>query len=305
LFLLGAALLFLCPDWPSIAQIVSQRHLFDLLSVDIFHRFGFEVLAATLLFVLAANWLIDRAADLPTESRARALILISVLVNLTFLGIFKYFNFFVDSAAFALSGLGMDPTRLQLHIVLPVGISFYTFQSLSYTIDIYRHKIRPTTSFWDFALFVAYFPPLVAGPIERARHLLPQLLRPRRMRLQQMCHGLALILLGLFKKVAIADGIAPIVDAIYASSGEVSQFDIAGATVLFAFQILCDFSGYSDIARGVSKLLGIDLIVNFNLPYFSQNLSEFWRRWHISLSSWLRDYLYISLGGNRRGSTYV
>jgi D-alanyl-lipoteichoic acid acyltransferase DltB (MBOAT superfamily) len=188
-----------------------------------------------------------------------------------------------------------------------VGISFYTFQSLSYTIEVYRRRVVPTSRFWDFALFVAYFPPMVAGPIERAQHLLPQLTNPRRIRLTQSMDGIVLILLGLFKKVAIADGVAPAVNAVFSSSGAVSQSDVALATLLFAIQILCDFSGYSDIARGVSKLFGIDLILNFNLPYFSKNPSEFWRRWHISLSSWLRDYLYIPLGGSRRGTvrTYI
>ena len=197
--------------------------------------------------------------------------------------------------------MNIDPSNLRLGIVLPVGISFYTFQSLSYTIDVYRRRVVPTSRFWDFALFVAYFPPMVAGPIERGRHLLPQLTRPRRIRLGQSMDGIVLILLGLFKKVAIADGVAPAVDAVFNSSGAVSQSDVALAVILFAIQIFCDFSGYSDIARGVSKLLGIELILNFNLPYFSKNPSEFWRRWHISLSSWLRDYLYIPLGGNKQG----
>jgi len=267
-----------------------------------------EVLVGTILFVLIGNILIDRLSYLASERRSHVLIFCSVLVNLTFLGFFKYFNFFVDSASGALHAVGVDPAQLQLHIVLPVGISFYTFQSLSYTIDVYRRRVEATRKFWDFALFVAYFPPMVAGPIERARHLLPQLLHPRHIRLAQSSHGLVLILLGFFKKVAIADGLAPVVDAVYgASSGAASQFDVAGATVLFAIQIFCDFSGYTDIARGVGKLLGIDLLLNFNLPYFSQNPSEFWHRWHISLSSWLRDYLYIPLGGNRRGRvrTYI
>jgi alginate O-acetyltransferase complex protein AlgI len=189
-----------------------------------------------------------------------------------------------------------------LDVVLPVGISFYTFQSLSYTLEVARGGIEPVRRFQDFALFVAFFPPMVAGPIERARNLLPQLQNPRKIRLKQSVDGVLLILLGLMKKVAIADGVAPSVAAIYGTQSPVSASDVALATVLFAFQIFCDFSGYSDIARGVSKLLGIEIMVNFNLPYFSRNPSEFWRRWHISLSSWLRDYLYIALGGNRKGS---
>jgi alginate O-acetyltransferase complex protein AlgI len=296
LFLIGAALFFLCPDWSALA--VADVEITTFLTPQ---TMGLQVLAGTIVFVLIANLLIDRIAQMPEEHRRKALILCSLFVNLGFLGFFKYFNFFIDSGENAFRLIGIDPTDLRLSVVLPVGISFYTFQSLSYTIDVYRKRIVPTSRFWDFALFVAYFPPLVAGPIERAWHLLPQLCVPRRIRLAQSMDGIVLILLGLFKKVAIADGVAPAVDSVFTSSGAVSQTDVALATLLFAIQIFCDFSGYSDIARGVSKLFGIELIVNFHLPYFSKNPSEFWRCWHISLSSWLRDYLYISLGGNRLG----
>jgi len=303
LFLTGAALVFLCPNWSAVA--LSRRGVDIALLTP--RPIGLQVLVATLIFVLIANLLIDRISNVPQERRRKILIFCSVFVNLVFLAFFKYFNFFIDSGEYAFRTLGIAPTSLQLSIVLPVGISFYTFQSLSYTIDVYRRLVVPTSSFWDFALFVAYFPPLVAGPIERARHLLPQLTRPRRIRLPQSMDGIVLILLGLFKKVAIADGIAPAVDSVFTSTGAVSQTDVALATLLFAIQIFCDFSGYSDIARGVSKLFGVELILNFNLPYFSKNPSEFWRRWHISLSSWLRDYLYIPLGGNRLGTarTYL
>jgi alginate O-acetyltransferase complex protein AlgI len=301
--LIGAALVFLCPNWSQLLPLGARGSSESTL----IEPFGVKVLVATAFFVGVANLLINRLQRVSLEERGKTLIFCSVLVNLTFLGVFKYFNFFVDSAATAFRALNIDPAHLELHIVLPVGISFYTFQSLSYTIDIYRGRVSPVKRLWDFALFVAYFPPLVAGPIERARHLLPQLMRPRRIRLTQSTHGLVLILLGFVKKVAIADGLAPAVNAVYSSPGAVSQLDVLGATLFFAIQIFCDFSGYSDIARGVSKLLGIDLFVNFDLPYFSKNPSEFWRRWHISLSSWLRDYLYIPLGGNRRGRvrTYV
>jgi alginate O-acetyltransferase complex protein AlgI len=297
LFLPLAALLFLCPNWAAL-----QHHQGTLLG-DLFaiQPMGLQVLAGTILFTLLANLGISRLPAMEEAPRRKLLIIASVLVNLTFLGFFKYFNFFVDSADAALGQLGFNAERFRLDVVLPVGISFYTFQSLSYTVDVYRRRIKPTANFWTFALFVAYFPPMVAGPIERARHLLPQLTSPRPIRLAQTTHGIVLILIGLFKKIAIADGLAPVVNAIYGTTGDVSQSDVAIATALFAVQILCDFSGYSDVARGVSKLLGIDLMVNFNLPYFSRNPSEFWRRWHISLSSWLRDYLYISLGGNRGG----
>jgi alginate O-acetyltransferase complex protein AlgI len=189
--------------------------------------------------------------------------------------------------------------------VLPVGVSFYTFQSLSYTIDIYRRVFKPTDRFFDFALFVAYFPQLQAGPIERARQLLPQLSSPRHITLDQTSRGLYLIVLGFFKKIAIADGVSPVVDQIFATTGQVSWIDVVIGTVLFAVQIYCDFSGYTDVARGVSKLFGINLVVNFNQPYFATNPQDFWRRWHISLSSWLRDYLYVPLGGNRGNLAFV
>ena len=295
LFLIGAAVLFLCPNWSAVTSN-SGGGLFVL------RRLGLTVLAGTVVFVLTAHLLINRFSSRPlTDARRSALIFFSVLVNLTFLGFFKYFNFFVDSAESVLRSLGADPQHLHLSVVLPVGISFYTFQSLSYTIDVYRRVAVPTTRFWDFALYVAFFPTMVAGPIERARHLLPQLVHPRQIRLAQSADGLVLMLLGLFKKVGIADGIAPAVAAVFSSTGGVSRSDIVLATLLFALQIFCDFSGYSDIARGVSKLFGIELALNFNLPYFSRSPNEFWKRWHISLSSWLRDYLYIPLGGNRDG----
>lgn len=304
LFLIGAALLFLCPNWSLLS--VFRGHI-DIESVLTPQALGLKVLACTVLFVLAANLLIERIPGIPTERSRKILICCSVVVNLTFLGFFKYFNFFIDNAEGLLRLANLNPVDFRLGIILPVGISFYTFQSLSYTIDVYRGRVSPTSRFWNFALFVAYFPPLVAGPIERGRHLLPQLTKPRRIRLRQSMDGVVLIVLGLFKKVAIADGLAPAVASVFDSTGAVGQSDVIVAVVLFAIQIFCDFSGYSDIARGVSKLLGIELILNFDLPYFSKNPSEFWRRWHISLSSWLRDYLYIPLGGSRKGDarTYL
>jgi alginate O-acetyltransferase complex protein AlgI len=303
LFLIFAAAVFLCPNW---SALHFGRQTLDISAFLAPQRIGAWVLAGTIAFVAASNLLISKFNS-HVEGSRRTLIFCSVFVNLAFLGFFKYFNFFIGSAESALRMVGINSTNFRLSVVLPVGISFYTFQSLSYTIDVYRGRITPTQRFWDFALFVAYFPPMVAGPIERARHLLPQLTRPRRIRLSQSMDGLVLILLGLFKKVGIADGVAPSVAAVFSTSGQVSRSDVLLGTFLFAIQIFCDFSGYSDIARGVSKLFGIDLMLNFNLPYFSKNPAEFWRRWHISLSSWLRDYLYIPLGGNRLGNvrTYL
>ena len=236
------------------------------------------------------------------KHRRKVALITSMCTNLGILAIFKYFNFFIESAESALQSLGFSNVdNFQLDIILPVGISFYTFQTMSYTIDIYRGKLKPCDHFLDFALFVSYFPQLVAGPIERATNLLPKIIEKRKVTWEKVTEGCGLISYGLFKKVVIADGVSSSVASVY-GNGNASWLDIAGATVLFAIQIYCDFSGYSDIARGTSRLLGIDLMKNFNLPYFSRNPSEFWQRWHISLSSWLRDYLYISLGGNRKGN---
>lgn len=235
----------------------------------------------------------------PVAARKRYLVF-SLVTNLGLLGFFKYFNFFVDSLHAVLSTVGIEVSLPTLRVILPVGISFYTFQALSYTIDVYRGKLHATRSFWDFFLAVLFFPHLVAGPIQRAANLIAQVVTPRKTTIAQVLDGSSLMIWGYFKKVYIADGLAPIVNGIYnapaASGGEV----VVG-TLAFAFQIYCDFSGYTDIARGVAKLLGFEFMLNFNLPYFATNPSDFWRRWHISLSSWLRDYLYIPLGGNQYG----
>jgi D-alanyl-lipoteichoic acid acyltransferase DltB (MBOAT superfamily) len=234
------------------------------------------------------------------ERRRRWLLGLSLTVNLGMLGVFKYFGFFAESFRQMLLAVGYEADPVMLSIVLPVGISFYTFQTLSYTIDVYRRDLKPTRDALDFALFVAFFPQLVAGPIERARNLLPNITAPRTLSCEALGRGAVLCLLGLIKKVVIADAIGPSVDAIY-SSPDPSRLDIIFATWLFAIQIYCDFSGYTDIARGVAKMLGFGLMRNFAQPYFAADPQEFWRRWHISLSTWLRDYLYIPLGGNRGG----
>ncbi len=253
---------------------------------------------AAIAFLILAALAYEILTRVGEQARRKACILISLTVQLGILSFFKYFNFFASSMQTALQSIGVEAEPILLNVILPVGVSFYTFQSLAYMIDIYRREVRPTDHFANFALFVSYFPQLQAGPIERANNLLPRISSPRTITRDQSFRGLYLILLGFFKKVGIADGIAPVVDQIYNSPGSLSWIDVITATVCFAVQIYCDFSGYSDIARGVSKLLGIDLMVNFKLPYFSTNPQEFWRRWHISLSTWLRDYLYIPLGGN-------
>ena len=241
---------------------------------------------------------IHRTGD---QARRRRYLHLSVAGNLGILGLFKYFGFFAASFEAALGSLGLAVHAPTLQVVLPVGISFYTFQTLSYTLDIYRRKTEPTTDFVAFALFVAYFPQLVAGPIERARNLLPRLVNPRRVAWPGIAVGVELILIGFLKKVAVADVLGPLVDVRVAKPELTSGADLLLCVFLFSFQIYADFSGYSDIARGTSRLFGIPLMRNFEQPYLSRSISEFWRRWHISLSTWLRDYLYISLGGNRKG----
>lgn len=230
---------------------------------------------------------------------------ISVCVNLGFLGIFKYYNFFITSFAkgFSLLGLHADPWTLK--VILPVGVSFYTFHGLSYVIDIYKGRIQPAKTFVEYAVFVSFFPLLVAGPIERATHLLPQIQKQRAFDYAKAIDGLRQILWGCFKKIVIADACcADVVNQIFTNSTSTgySGSTFVMAAVLFSFQIYCDFSGYSDIALGTARLFGIDLLRNFAFPYFSRDIAEFWRRWHISLSSWFRDYVYIPLGGSRGGT---
>jgi len=248
----------------------------------------------------ALDFTLGRALGRTEDPRRRLrLVLASVVGNLGALGFFKYHDFFAESAAAGLQALGLSVSAPTLAIVLPVGISFYTFQTMSYTIDVYRRRLAPTAAPLDFALYVAFFPQLVAGPIERAGHLLPQLADPDARRSD--LSGWGLIAIGAFKKVVIADNLAPFVDVVYAAPEQAWAPALWFATYAFAFQIYCDFSGYSDIAVGVARLMGFDLVQNFRAPYASAGPGEFWRRWHVSLSSWLRDYLYIPLGGNRRG----
>ena len=243
--------------------------------------------------------LIENQTDAKRKSR---MVFISVISNLGFLGFFKYFNFFAASLKTGLIGLGINANWDSLNIILPIGISFYTFQSMSYTIDVYRNEIKAERDFWRYATFVSFFPQLVAGPIVRAKTFLPQFQGgDKEFEWNRFIEGLAQVLWGFFKKVAIADSIAPFVDQIFALPSNFSSISVFIGVILYSFQIYCDFSGYSNIACGLAQMLGFDFPWNFRTPYFSKNFSEFWTRWHISLSSWLRDYLYISLGGNRGG----
>jgi len=263
-------------------------------------RFLFPLLFSTTTDYLCAARMEASVEHGEPQERRKKYLLISLITNLGLLGFFKYCNFFVDSVHDLGTLLGLQLPTPALRVLLPIGISFYTFQALSYTIDVYRGKLHATRSFWDFFLAVLFFPHLVAGPIQRASNLLAQVVHPRHTRREQVVDGLHLMMWGYFKKVVVADGLAPLVNGIFASSS-VSGGEVVTGVLAFAFQIYCDFSGYTDIARGVAKLMGFEFMLNFNLPYFATNPADFWKRWHISLSSWLRDYLYIPLGGNQHG----
>lgn len=233
--------------------------------------------------------------------KARTFLVLGVINNLGILAIFKYYNFFASEISHGLELLGCHSSPMLLNIALPIGISFYTFHGMSYVFDVYRGHQKPVTNFVDYGVFVSFFPLLVAGPIERAAHLLPQVQRNRTFNYNQAVEGCRLIVMGLFKKVVIADNLAPTVNDAFAGYANASPMTLVLGAVAFSFQIYGDFSGYSDIAIGTAKLFGFELLSNFKFPYFSRDIAEFWRRWHISLSSWFRDYLYIPLGGSRNG----
>jgi alginate O-acetyltransferase complex protein AlgI len=268
----------------------------------IFYGYWDWSLLLLLLLSKTVNFTLANRIDKTEEPVQRKRYLISAIAfNLMLIGFFKYFNFFASSFVELLELFGIQPDWATLKIVLPMGISFYTFQLLSYIVDIYRKRLAPVRNFFDFILFVSFFPQLVAGPIERASDLVPQILSPRVLKADQINAGFFLIAWGFFKKIVIADNLKALVDPIFNGYTQYQGFDILIAILGFTFQIYCDFSGYSDIARGIAKLMGFELMLNFRLPYFALNPSDFWSRWHISLSSWLRDYLYIPLGGNRHG----
>ena len=244
----------------------------------------------------AAGWAIGKNSS---RGSKRLWLGLAIAFDLITLGIFKYFNFFSDSLVTLLSTIGWHIDPINLKLILPLGLSFYTFMAITYPFDIYRGKIAPARQFLDYALFISFFPTIVSGPVERASHLLPQFQNPRQVTSEKINEGLWLILWGFFQKLVIADNLGAIVNQIYNNYGQYHGLDLVIGILAYTVQILADFGGYTDIARGVARLLGFDLLLNFNVPYFSLNPSDFWSRWHISLSSWFRDYLYIPLGGNR------
>ena len=278
------------------------RNFFLLFSSYVFYgwwdwRFLFLIIFSSIVDFIVGKFIYKTEK----KKKKKLLLIVSLVSNLGLLAYFKYTNFFIDSFINSFNFLGGSLESFSLNIILPVGISFYTFQTLSYTIDIYRGRLKPVKEWLPFFTFVAFFPQLVAGPIERASHLLPQFYKKYNFDYDRVKSGLLLALFGLFKKMVIADRVAILVNQVYNNPTEYSGVELSIATVFFAFQIYCDFSGYSDIAIGISRTLGFDLMKNFNSPYFSKSITEFWRRWHISLSTWFRDYVYIPLGGSRNG----
>ncbi|UCD62099.1 MAG: MBOAT family protein, partial [Flavobacteriaceae bacterium] len=285
-----------------VAKNKTARNVFLLAASYFFYgwwdwRFLFLIVISSLVDYVVGHQL----SQTSIYKRRKLLLGLSLLVNLGFLCYFKYTNFFIETFVDSFRLFGKNIEVSTLNIILPVGISFYTFQTLSYTIDVYRNQLKPTKDILSFFAFVAFFPQLVAGPIERASHLLPQFYKTYRFNYELVKSGLLLMAFGLFKKMVIADRVAILVNQVYNNPSEYHGYETILATVFFAFQIYCDFSGYSDIAIGIGRTMGFDLMKNFDSPYFSKSITEFWRRWHISLSTWFRDYVYIPLGGNRKG----
>ena len=288
--------------WLILKNNLRKQNIFLLIASYFFYgcwdwRFLFLLAISTFLCYYSGL----KIHEATSHTRRKTWMIISVMVNIGFLGFFKYFNFFIESFQDFLQLFGLTPHIHTLQIILPVGISFYTFHGLSYVLDVYNKKTEPTKNWINYSLFVSFFPLLVAGPIERATHLLPQIARVRTFNYQKAVDGLRQILWGLFKKIVIADGCAEYANQIFNNSANQPGSALVLGAIFFAFQIYGDFSGYSDIALGTARLLGFNLLQNFKFPYFSRDIAEFWRRWHISLSSWFRDYLYIPLGGSRNG----
>jgi len=279
---------------------IRMQNLLIVVASYVFYGWWDWRFLSLILFSTLVDYLVGvRLGTEDNQAKRKVLLWTSILVNLGFLGFFKYYNFFLDNFIASFSFFGREITANSLNIILPVGISFYTFQTLSYSIDVYKRKLRPTKDFIAFAAFVSFFPQLVAGPIERAKNLLPQFFRSRTFDYNKAIDGMRQILWGLFKKMVIADNAAEIANEIFNNSADYSGSTLLLGALFFTFQIYGDFSGYSDIAIGTARLFGFDLMRNFNYPYFSRDIAEFWRRWHISLSTWFRDYLYIPIGGSR------
>jgi alginate O-acetyltransferase complex protein AlgI len=289
--------------WFFTNKSLKLQNILIVISSYIFYGWWDWRFLSLILFSTIVDYFIGiKLSKQESQTKRKILLWTSIFVNLGFLGFFKYYNFFLDNFITAFSFFGTEINANSLDIILPVGISFYTFQTLSYTIDIYKRKLDPTKDFIAFSAFVSFFPQLVAGPIERATNLLPQFYTKRHFDYSKAVDGMRQILWGLFKKIVIADNCAQYANIIFNNSTEYSGSTLVLGAIFFTFQIYGDFSGYSDIAIGTSRLFGFNLKQNFAFPYFSRDIAEFWRRWHISLSTWFRDYLYIPLGGSRGGT---
>lgn len=287
--------------WFVFQRKIVLQNLLILLASYFFYGWWSWQFMGLLLLSTTLDYFYGFGVSSSNKKKAKVFLWLSIFNNLGILAIFKYYNFFVTQFQEGLELIGFHTNPVLLNVALPVGISFYTFHGMSYVFDIYRNHQRPVKNFIDYAVFVSFFPLLVAGPIERAGHLLPQVQKARKFSYQQALEGCRLILWGLFKKVVIADAIAQVIDPIFTNYIDYNSPTLFLAAIGFAFQIYGDFSGYSDIALGTAKLFGFELLSNFRFPYFSRDIAEFWRRWHISLSSWFKDYLYIPLGGSRQG----
>ena len=298
-FLIFLAVVF-CLFWLIAVKSLKLQNFFIVAASYFFYGWWDWRFLSLIFFSTVVDYCVGRS--LATEENAgkrKVLLLVSIVVNLGFLGFFKYFNFFADNLTLLLTSIGFKVNPLSLNILLPAGISFYTFQTMSYTIDVYRRQLEPTKDFVAFSAFVSFFPQLVAGPIERATHLLPQFYHIKKFDYSMAIDGTRQIIWGMYKKVVIADNCGVLANDIFNNYSLYSGSSLLLGAVYFSFQIYCDFSGYSDIAIGTAKLFGFDIMQNFAYPYFSRDIAEFWRRWHISLSTWFRDYVYIPLGGSR------
>jgi len=280
-----------------------QNYLLILASCIFYAVWSWKFLAVMFFSITVDYFCARKINDSEDQSTRKSFLVLSITVNFLILGLFKYFNFFSSNLEVLLRGVHLISTASYCHlnIILPLGISFYTFEAISYIMDVYRREVKPAQNYWDYLLFILYFPHLVAGPIMRAKSFLSQIVTPRTINLNQFYEGCFLFFWGLFEKMYVADNLARIVNPIFSKQGPYEGSMVLVALYAFTFQILCDFDGYSNMARGLGKCMGFDITINFKLPYFASNPREFWQRWHISLSTWLRDYLYIPLGGNRKG----
>jgi len=293
--LIGASLLFIfLPTFVLNDFLFYSRHFHNGVLPK---KLCILILLIVFLGILLGNYLYKYLIKMNPPKRRRTFLLISIISNLSILGFFKYFNFFLESLVSLLNQFSLNLSASRFNIILPVGISFYTFMTMTYTIDIFKNRLKPTQKLADYALYVSFFPKILAGPIERASSFLPQINQERQVNKEDIKFGLHDIFMGFFKKIAIADGVAQSVNYAFAGTYQLSWADAVIGAFLFSIQIYCDFSGYSDIAIGTARLFGFNLIRNFNYPYFSRNPSQFWGRWHISLSSWFRDYVFFPLGG--------